>query len=119
MIKNFKSLVRELHWVINSRLTKSTDDLISFLELIAWETQVKKENPDFNLDELSKRERARQMVIHELINVHHNACIKINFLINIFKPTIIRESKLKEAQLGVSSFVLTLVRLLFQITCVA
>ena len=71
-------------------------------ELIAWETQVKKENPDFNLDELSKRERARQMVIHELINVHHNACIKINFLINIFKPTILRESKLKEAQLGVS-----------------
>ena len=97
MIKNFKSLVRELHWNINSRL--------SFLELIAWETQVKKENPDFNLDELSKRERARQMVIHELINVHHNACIKINFLINIFKPTIIRESKLKEAQLGVSSIV--------------
>ena len=90
--------------------------VISILELIAWETQVKKENPDFNLDELSKRERARQMVIHELINVHHNACIKINFLINIFKPTIIRESKLKEAQLGVSSFVLTLVRLLFQIS---
>lgn len=79
---------------------------MSFSELIAWETQVKKENPDFNLDELSKRERARQMVIHELINVHHNACIKINFLINIFKPTIIRESKLKEAQLGVSSNVL-------------
>ena len=105
MIKNFKSLVRELHWIINARLTKSTDDLISILELIAWETQVKKENPDFNLDELSKRERARQMVIHELINVHHNACIKINFLINIFKPTIIRESKLKEAQLGVSSIV--------------
>ena len=65
---------------------------------------MKKENPDFNLDDLSKRERARQMVIHELINVHHNACIKINFLINIFKPTILRESKLKEAQLGVSVF---------------
>jgi len=76
------------------------DKELQIIELIAWETQVKKENPDFNLDELSKKERARQMVIHELINVHHNACIKINFLINIFKPTIIRESKLKEAQLG-------------------
>ena len=61
--------------------------------------------PDYNFEDngISKKERGRQLVINELINVHHNACIKINFLIKIYRPTILRLSMIKSpAQLTVS-----------------
>jgi len=68
-------------------------------EVTAWETQVRNEGTLLDVASISKKERARQNLIHELMVVHHNACIKINFLIHIYKPTILAMSKLKASQL--------------------
>ena len=70
-------------------------------EVTAWETQVRNEGTLLDVASISKKERARQNLIHELMVVHHNACIKINFLIHIYKPTILAMSKLKASQLTV------------------
>ena len=77
------------------------DAELEILDLIPWETAVRQQDPDFDFDSMSKKDRARQMVIHELINVHHNACVKIAFIVKIFKPIILARSALKEQQLTV------------------
>ena len=83
-------------------------DVIHVVELVNWETQVKGDpefGPEFDFEGagISKKERGRQLVMNELINVHHNACIKINFLIKIYRPTILKLSMIKSpAQLTVS-----------------
>ena len=69
-------------------------------DVVAWETLVRNEGT-LDVTTISKQERARQSLIHELMVVHHNACIKINFLIHIYKPTILAMSKLKASQLTV------------------
>ena len=77
------------------------DTELEIMDLIPWETAVRNQDPNFDFDSMSKKDRARQMVIHELINVHHNACVKIAFIVKIFKPTILARSALKEQQLTV------------------
>jgi hypothetical protein len=46
------------------------------------------------------------MVIHELINVHHNACVKISFIVRIFKPKILTITGLQERNLQVIFFLI-------------
>ena len=69
--------------------------------MVPWETLVRNQG-EIDVTTISKQERARQSLIHELAIVHHNACIKINFLIKIYKPKILSMSKLKASQLTVS-----------------
>ena len=81
------------------------DTELEIIDLVPWETMVRNQDPDFDFDSLQKKDRARQMVIHELINVHHNACVKIAFIVKIFKPKILERSALREQQLTVSCLV--------------
>ena len=74
------------------------------IELIPWETCVRTQDPNFDFDSIAKTGRARQMVIHELINVHHNACVKIAFIAKIFRPHILERTGLKLPQLTVRKF---------------
>ena len=82
------------------------DSELEMIELIPWETCVRIQDPNFDFDSMSKIDRARQMVIHELINVHHNACVKIAFIAKIFRPQILERTGLKLPQLTVSSIFL-------------
>ena len=59
------------------------------LPLVPWIHDVKQTHPDFDLSSVSKEEQGRQMVIHELINVHHNASAKVTFIKEIFKVTLL------------------------------
>ena len=68
-----------------------------YLDVVALKTL----ESTLDVTTISKQERARQSLIHELIIVHHNERIKINFLISIYKPKILSVSKLKASQLTV------------------
>ena len=60
------------------------------LPLVPWIHDVKQTHPEFDLSTVSKEEQGRQMVIHELINVHHNASAKVTFIKEIFKVSFRR-----------------------------
>ena len=79
------------------------DSELEIMDLVPWETAVKQQDTEFDFSALSKIDRARQMVIHELINVHHNACVKIAFIVKIFRPKILSNTILTPKQLTVSS----------------